>query len=109
MLHGAAEHVLGAEAPRLHIQPRLASRVGLPGCEQEDFALAFPPCLISSCLLLRRSYGLDLFLLSVDEGIAGYRDDSLATVRRNEQTYGIPLVVRRGWGVGGGPLPGVPP
>jgi len=25
----------------------------------------------------RHQYGLDLFLLSVDEGIAGYRDDSL--------------------------------
>ncbi|KAJ9533227.1 hypothetical protein QJQ45_018348, partial [Haematococcus lacustris] len=38
-------------------------------------------------------YGLDLFLLSIDEGISGYRDDSLETVKRNEQTYGIPLVV----------------
>jgi cytoplasmic tRNA 2-thiolation protein 1 len=37
---------------------------------------------------MTHSYGLDLFLLSVDEGIAGYRDDSLATVKRNEQTYG---------------------
>ena len=25
----------------------------------------------------RYSYGLDLFLLSIDEGITGYRDDSL--------------------------------
>nr|XP_010935220.1 cytoplasmic tRNA 2-thiolation protein 1 isoform X2 [Elaeis guineensis] len=32
----------------------------------------------------RHNYGLDLFLLSVDEGITGYRDDSLETVRRNE-------------------------
>lgn len=39
------------------------------------------------------SYGLDLFLLSIDEGIAGYRDDSLETVKRNEQTYCIPLKV----------------
>lgn len=28
----------------------------------------------------RHDYGLDLFLLSIDEGIAGYRDDSLETV-----------------------------
>jgi hypothetical protein len=42
------------------------------------------------------SYGLDLFLLSIDEGIAGYRDDSLETVKRNEQTYGIPLEVTGG-------------
>jgi tRNA(Ile)-lysidine synthase TilS/MesJ len=34
-----------------------------------------------------------LFLLSIDEGISGYRDDSLETVKRNEQTYGIPLKV----------------
>eukprot|EP00958_Prasinococcus_capsulatus_P020231 scaffold2591_cov417-Prasinococcus_capsulatus_cf.AAC.5 len=39
----------------------------------------------------RHDYGLDLFLLSVDEGIAGYRDDSLETVKRNEQQYQIPL------------------
>lgn len=52
-----------------------------------DSAMVFIPCL----LLL--SYGLDLHLLSVDEGIAGYRDDSLETVKRNETTYGIPLKV----------------
>jgi len=28
-------------------------------------------------------YGLELFLLSVDEGIVGYRDDSLETVKLN--------------------------
>lgn len=32
----------------------------------------------------RHNYGLDLFLLSIDEGISGYRDDSLETVKRNE-------------------------
>ncbi|KIY98065.1 hypothetical protein MNEG_9896 [Monoraphidium neglectum] len=41
----------------------------------------------------RHDYGLDLFLLSIDEGISGYRDDSLETVKRNEATYGIPLKV----------------
>jgi tRNA(Ile)-lysidine synthase TilS/MesJ len=40
-----------------------------------------------------RSYGLDLLLLSIDEGISGYRDDSLDTVKRNEATYGVPLHV----------------
>lgn len=39
----------------------------------------------------RHSYGLELYLLSIDEGITGYRDDSLETVKRNEQQYGIPL------------------
>ncbi|KAK8398274.1 hypothetical protein O3P69_003885 [Scylla paramamosain] len=41
----------------------------------------------------RYNYGLKLVLLSVDEGITGYRDDSLETVKRNEQQYGIPLKV----------------
>lgn len=41
----------------------------------------------------RYDYGLELFLLSVDEGIKGYRDDSLETVARNEQQYEIPLEV----------------
>ncbi|KAL4421680.1 hypothetical protein ABPG77_001221 [Micractinium sp. CCAP 211/92] len=41
----------------------------------------------------RYNYGLDLFLLSIDEGISGYRDDSLETVKRNEETYQIPLHV----------------
>ncbi|KAJ7290831.1 hypothetical protein O6H91_Y297900 [Diphasiastrum complanatum] len=41
----------------------------------------------------RHSYGLDLFLLSIDEGITGYRDDSLETVKRNEVQYGIPLKI----------------
>mmetsp|Transcript_6508 Transcript_6508/g.18717 ORF Transcript_6508/g.18717 Transcript_6508/m.18717 type:complete len:327 (-) Transcript_6508:297-1277(-) len=44
---------------------------------------------------LNRRYdaGWDLFLLSIDEGISGYRDDSLATVQENEIEYGIPLTV----------------
>ncbi|GMH18917.1 hypothetical protein Nepgr_020758 [Nepenthes gracilis] len=41
----------------------------------------------------RHNYGLDLFLLSVDEGITGYRDDSLETVQRNKIQYGLPLKV----------------
>ncbi|OZJ02650.1 Cytoplasmic tRNA 2-thiolation protein 1 [Bifiguratus adelaidae] len=41
----------------------------------------------------RYNYGLDLFLLSVDEGITGYRDDSLETVKRNQQQYDLPLKI----------------
>lgn len=48
---------------------------------------------ILTLLNARHSYGLDLFLLSIDEGITGYRDDSLETVKRNEQQYGIPLKI----------------
>lgn len=48
---------------------------------------------ILSLLNRRHDYGLDLFLLSVDEGISGYRDDSLAAVHRNKVQYGLPLLV----------------
>ncbi len=41
----------------------------------------------------RYDYGLDLFLLSIDEGITGYRDDSLETVKRNQEQYQLPLKV----------------
>ena len=40
-----------------------------------------------------QQYGLDLFLLSVDEGISGYRDDSLRSVERNQQEYGLALTI----------------
>ncbi|KAH9608365.1 hypothetical protein KSS87_019206 [Heliosperma pusillum] len=48
---------------------------------------------VLSKLNQRHNYDLDLFLLSVDEGITGYRDDSLETVKRNEIQYGLPLKV----------------
>ncbi|KAL6779284.1 hypothetical protein ACKKBG_A11685 [Auxenochlorella protothecoides x Auxenochlorella symbiontica] len=48
---------------------------------------------ILTTLNRRYDYGLDLFLLSIDEGIKGYRDDSLETVKRNEQQYQIPLTI----------------
>lgn len=41
----------------------------------------------------RHDYGLDLFLLSIDEGISGYRDDSLETVKRNKEQYELPLKI----------------
>ena len=41
----------------------------------------------------RHDYGLDLFLLSIDEGISGYRDDSLETVKQNQRDYEIPLKI----------------
>ncbi|KAI4275487.1 MAG: hypothetical protein LQ337_003200 [Flavoplaca oasis] len=39
----------------------------------------------------RHNYGLHLLLLSIDEGIKGYRDDSLETVKRNAIQYDMPL------------------
>ncbi|CAR31043.1 ZYRO0E08558p [Zygosaccharomyces rouxii] len=41
----------------------------------------------------RYDYGIELVLLSIDEGIVGYRDDSLATVKRNQVQYGLPLEI----------------
>ena len=41
----------------------------------------------------RHDYGLELFLLSIDEGITGYRDDSLETVKRNQVQYSLPLKI----------------
>jgi cytoplasmic tRNA 2-thiolation protein 1 len=41
----------------------------------------------------RHNYGLNLVLLSIDEGIKGYRDDSLETVKRNAQQYDMPLKI----------------
>ena len=41
----------------------------------------------------RYNYGLDFVLLSIDEGIKGYRDDSLETVKNNSRQYGMPLEI----------------
>jgi cytoplasmic tRNA 2-thiolation protein 1 len=41
----------------------------------------------------RHNYGIKLHLVSVDEGITGYRDESLVTVRRNSQQYNLPLTI----------------
>ncbi|KAF7597052.1 nucleotidyltransferase [Aspergillus hancockii] len=41
----------------------------------------------------RYNYGLQLCLLSIDEGIKGYRDDSLETVKRNAKQYDMPLEI----------------
>ncbi|CAG5158748.1 uncharacterized protein ALTATR162_LOCUS5235 [Alternaria atra] len=41
----------------------------------------------------RYDYGLDLILLSIDEGIKGYRDDSLETVKRNAEQYSMDLTI----------------
>ncbi|KYK55167.1 putative NCS6 Protein with role in invasive growth [Drechmeria coniospora] len=41
----------------------------------------------------RHKYQLELVLLSIDEGIKGYRDDSLETVKRNATQYDMPLKI----------------
>ncbi|KRY53983.1 Cytoplasmic tRNA 2-thiolation protein 1 [Trichinella britovi] len=41
----------------------------------------------------RFNYGLHLSMLAVNEGIAGYRDDSLCSVDKQQKRYNIPLKV----------------
>jgi cytoplasmic tRNA 2-thiolation protein 1 len=41
----------------------------------------------------RYDYGVEFVLLSVDEGIRGYRDDSLETVKRNKIQYDMDLEI----------------
>lgn len=41
----------------------------------------------------RYNYGLKLVLLSIDEGITGYRDDSLETVKQNSNDYEMSLKI----------------
>lgn len=41
----------------------------------------------------RHDYGVEFMLLSIDEGITGYRDDSLETVKRNAVQYGMELCI----------------
>ncbi|CCJ28222.1 unnamed protein product [Pneumocystis jirovecii] len=38
-------------------------------------------------------YGLDLYMISIDEGIRGYRDSALETVKRIQIQYSIPLKI----------------
>lgn len=48
---------------------------------------------VMTTLNQRYDYGLNLELLSIDEGIIGYRDDSLETVKKNQVTYNLPLTI----------------
>jgi cytoplasmic tRNA 2-thiolation protein 1 len=72
----------------------------------KGIALLFGSCSIapslhfsdSTCLLhvlyelnKRYNYGIDLRLLAIDEGIAGYRDFSLKCVQENAAKYNLPL------------------
>lgn len=48
---------------------------------------------VMNLLNKKYDYGLELHLVSVDEGIKGYRDDSLETVKQNKIDYGLPLTI----------------
>lgn len=56
---------------------------------QDSTVLAYMLKLLNE----RHNYGIQLVLLSIDEGIAGYRDDSLETVKRNHDQYELPLTI----------------
>jgi len=66
-----------------------ADRTILFNCTIDSTVLAYVMKLLND----RYDYGLDLVLLSIDEGITGYRDDSLETVKRNRDQYQIPLLI----------------
>ena len=41
----------------------------------------------------RHNLPITLELLAIDEGIVGYRDDSLVTVKNNQKFYDLPLTI----------------
>lgn len=41
----------------------------------------------------KHGYGIEIVLLCIDEGIEGYRDQSIETVRKNQRTLGLELSV----------------
>jgi cytoplasmic tRNA 2-thiolation protein 1 len=48
---------------------------------------------VMTTLKERHKYPISLELLAIDEGIKGYRDDSLTTVKQNSLTYNLPLKI----------------
>ncbi|KAJ2083063.1 cytosolic thiouridylase subunit Ctu1 [Coemansia sp. RSA 988] len=86
-------HVFETEVHHTIVDGRLFSpgdRVGIGASGGKDSTVL---AYVMKTLNDRYAYGLELFLLSVDEGIAGYRDDSLETVKRNKEQYGLPLMI----------------
>ncbi|KAJ2120907.1 cytosolic thiouridylase subunit Ctu1 [Coemansia sp. RSA 720] len=66
------------------------ARIGIGASGGKDSTVL---AYVMKTLNQRYDYGLELFLLSVDEGISGYRDDSLETVKRNQKQYELPLKI----------------
>ena len=48
---------------------------------------------VMTVLKKRHNYPIDLELLAIDEGIVGYWDDSLITVKNNQKFYDLPLTI----------------
>ncbi|KAA3676119.1 cytoplasmic tRNA 2-thiolation protein 1, partial [Paragonimus westermani] len=70
------------------LQPGDRIAIGASG-GKDSTVLAY----IMKLLNTRYNYGVELMLLSIDEGISGYRDESLETVRRNQKQYCLPLTI----------------
>ncbi|KAJ2701357.1 cytosolic thiouridylase subunit Ctu1 [Coemansia sp. IMI 203386] len=86
-------HVFETEVHNTIIDNKLfrrGDRVGIGASGGKDSTVL---AYVMKTLNERYDYGLDLFLLSIDEGIAGYRDDSLETVKRNKDQYSLPLLI----------------
>lgn len=86
-------HVFETEIHNTIVTSRLFQRgdkVGIGASGGKDSTVL---AHIMKTLNERYDYGLDLYLISVDEGIKGYRDDSLETVKRNQIQYAIPLTI----------------
>ncbi|KRT79639.1 hypothetical protein AMK59_7617 [Oryctes borbonicus] len=69
-------------------KPGSAVAIGASG-GKDSTVLAYVLKLLNE----KYQYGLKLVLLSIDEGITGYRDDSLKTVEQNKNDYKMPLKV----------------
>lgn len=75
----------------------IANRLFSPGERIAIGASGGKDSTVLACVLKtlneRHNYGVELILLSIDEGIKGYRDDSLETVKRNAVQYDMPLKI----------------
>jgi cytoplasmic tRNA 2-thiolation protein 1 len=73
-----------------HALFRRGERVAVGASGGKDSAVL---AAVLAALNARHALGIELVLLSVDEGIRGYRDASLASVRRSAARLGLPLRV----------------
>ncbi|KAI7825930.1 cytoplasmic tRNA 2-thiolation protein 1 [Kickxella alabastrina] len=86
-------HVFETEVHNTIVDNKLfkrGDRVGIGASGGKDSTVL---AYVMKTLNDRHDYGLHLYLLSIDEGIAGYRDDSLETVKRNKEQYNLPLLI----------------
>ncbi|GAA6038298.1 hypothetical protein JCM8097_003931 [Rhodosporidiobolus ruineniae] len=89
MGYGQAELLGGAKGKKKELFRR-GERVAIGASGGKDSTVL---AYIMTLLNERYDYGLDLCLLSIDEGISGYRDASLDTVKRNAEQYRLPLKI----------------